>query len=358
MSNKKWSIGFLIITMLMLVVFAIPTIILDPFFHYRKPMENFEYELDRDNQRYVNDGIMKNFDYNAIITGTSMTENFKTSEFDALYGVNSIKIPFYGASYKEINDNLASAIEANPEIVCIVRGLDCNRITNQKDTVRSDYAQYPWYLYDDLLYNDVQYVLNKEILFEHTLNGVFFYTRHGKTTPTFDEYSNWAADFVYGKEAVDKTYERPEASDNVAVLSEYTINDINGNITQNVVSLAKQNPDVEFYYFFTPYSIYWWDELKRQGNLGCQVEAFKLATELMLECDNIHLYSFFDEYEMICDLDNYKDTLHYGEHINSKILEWMRNGEHCLTKSNYEEYWNEILAFYDQYDYEQYFGGK
>ena len=47
----------------------------------------------------------KHFDYDAIITGTSMTENFLSSEFDSLFGVNSVKTTFSGASYKEINQN-------------------------------------------------------------------------------------------------------------------------------------------------------------------------------------------------------------------------------------------------------------
>ena len=56
----------------------------DPFMHYHKPIiSKFFYSLD--NQRSQNDGIIKYFDYDAIITGTSMIENFKTSEFDKLF---------------------------------------------------------------------------------------------------------------------------------------------------------------------------------------------------------------------------------------------------------------------------------
>ena len=85
------------------------------------------------------------------------------------------------------------------------------------------------------------------------------------------------------------------------------------------------------------------------------LDAEKKAIELMLEIDNIHLFSFFDEFELICNVDNYKDTLHYHEDINSYIFQCMKNGEHELTKENYEEYCDSIKEFYLSYDYDQLF---
>lgn len=72
---------------------------IDPFFHYHKPYTNgYYYTLN--NQRSQNNGICKHFDYNALITGTSMTENFMTSEMDAIFGTNSVKVPFSEAPTK------------------------------------------------------------------------------------------------------------------------------------------------------------------------------------------------------------------------------------------------------------------
>ena len=55
---------------------------------------------------YRDDETVKHFEYDAIITGTSATQNFKTLELGKLFCVNSIKVPFCSASYKEINENL------------------------------------------------------------------------------------------------------------------------------------------------------------------------------------------------------------------------------------------------------------
>lgn len=130
---------------------------IDPYMHYHKPdTEGYFYSLN--NQRSQNDGITKHFEYDALITGTSMTENFKTSEMDALFACNSIKVPYSGGSYKEINDNLKVAVENNPNLKMVVRGLDMGRFLDDKDVMRYDLGTYPTYLYDSNPLNDVQYI--------------------------------------------------------------------------------------------------------------------------------------------------------------------------------------------------------
>ena len=76
-----WIIGFSVFVTAVIVCAAVLTAYVDPFFHYHSPRtDEFFYTLD--NQRSQNDGIVKHFDYQGVITGTSMVENFKTTEAD------------------------------------------------------------------------------------------------------------------------------------------------------------------------------------------------------------------------------------------------------------------------------------
>ena len=77
----------------------------------------------------------------------------------------------------------------------------------------------------------------------------------------------------------------------------------------------------------------------------------RISIEELLQYPNIRLYSFSDDFEIICDLDNYKDYLHYGEWINSRMLEQMKEEKHLLTKDNYQDYLQTIQTFYTSYDY-------
>ena len=348
MTCKKWAITTILSTCMLLVGLGSVTIYIDPYFHYHAPLQGLEYPIS--NERYQNDGIIRHFPYNAIITGTSMTENFKASELDRLFHVNSIKVPFSGGGHKEINAALKRAIFENPDITYIVRGVDDGMLLQDKDWMR--YDSYPDYLYDDFLPNDVNYILNKEIL--NASLYVLTYTKSGGKTTNFDEYANWMHLVDFGKEAIESLYKRPGKGN----LLEFTKADkqmVTDNIRQNVTELIARHPNITFYLFFPPYSIYTWDSWNQSGNIERQLAAQKLEIELLLEYENVKLFSFFQNYEMICNPDNYKDHSHYSETINSQILQWMKQGDYQLTKENYLDYYNEIHDFYRNYDYDSLF---
>lgn len=335
---------------LILFLTAVTMIVIDPYFHYHKPLSFLSYRLS--NQRHINNGIIKHFKYSSIIIGTSMTENFKNSQFDKLFNVNSIKIPFSGGSYKEINDNMEIALKNNKNIKCILRGLDYGGINQEYNYMR--YNSYPTYLYDNNIFNDYKYWWNKEILIKGVARNLI-YTLLGKRTTSFDEYSNWNNSFIPGKKTVLKDYKRPKKENTEKKLFQEDIERIDKNIEENVIKLPKQYPDIKFIYFITPYSIVYFDELNQKGEIEKQILAEEYMIEKILEVPNIELYSFFNNYEMITNLDNYKDAGHYMGHINDEILIWIKNKEYRLTKENYQKYINNNLEFYQKYDYNKIF---
>lgn len=60
MNFKKWIYIFAAEIFIGVFVLASISIIVDPFFHYHKPLPGLFYVLN--NERYQNDGILKNFD--------------------------------------------------------------------------------------------------------------------------------------------------------------------------------------------------------------------------------------------------------------------------------------------------------
>ena len=77
--HAKWFWKVLLMCVGTIIIGGLLIVVVDPFFHYHAPLESLEYPLIRDNERYQNDGILRHFTYDTIITGTSMTENFETS---------------------------------------------------------------------------------------------------------------------------------------------------------------------------------------------------------------------------------------------------------------------------------------
>ncbi len=344
---KIWIITTLFFSIIAFIIFASVTIYIDPLFHYHKPLNKYKYPIN--NERYQNDGITRNFEYESIITGTSMTENFKKSEADKIFESDFIKVPFSGGYYKEINDNLKRAYSSGKNIKYIIRCLDYSYLVEYKDAYREDIS-YPFYLYNNNLFDDMNYVFNKSILFEQT-RSVIKHTKTELKTTNFDDYANWNNYYTFGAETVLSTYTLDETASTAQVFSEDERSMVLGNIRQNVTSLAAAHPETTFYYFFPPYSICYWDILKNDGQIDWRIDAEQAAIEEILKYPNIKLYSFCNNFELVCNLDNYKDQAHYGEWVNSWILEWMHNDEYLLTKDNYKKYIKTIREFYNSYDY-------
>lgn len=346
---RRWFVRCLSAVILITIAITVVVWIIDPYFHFHKPFSFVSYRLY--NERYTNDGISRHFDYDTIITGTSMAQNFKPSEADVLFDVKSVKETFSGAGFWELSNNLERALERNDRLKTVIWSVDFNSLIREKDY--DVYGEYPEYLYDDNLFNDVSYIFNKTIWYEGVLPNLLM-TVMGKERDTFDEYSAW--DKELGYDYVMSGYDRwEERADMIPELTDEEKSMVKENITENMVRLFDSYPDTTFYLFYTPYSICWWDYLNQEGLMCRQLEAEKLTTELLLQCPNVKLYNFNDKYDIITDFDNYRDKEHYGAHVNSKILEWLVNGEGLVTSDNYMERFDKECDFFLNYDYEEIF---
>ena len=354
MKSRYWIIGWIITVVFMLTVIGVIVFKVDPYMHFHRP-DTSKYYYVLDNERSQNDGITKYFDYDAIITGTSMTENFKTSEMDDLFCCESIKVPYSGGGYKEINDNVKKSIRYNSKLRIVVRGLDISSFyyLRDKDSMRNDMGVYPKYLYDSNPINDVKYIWNRDIIWNRVYKMMTENNQDGFETgiTSFDCYAQWQYKCLFGINSVCLGNVLINEEGSPIHLSEEERDIIKYNIQQNVTEIAKDNPNITFYYFFTPYSAAWWAKKKQDGTIYKQVEAEKYISELILEYDNIKLFSINNRTDITCDFNNYRDESHYGIWINSLLLKWMHDGNYQLTKDNYKAYFNEELNNYLNMDY-------
>ena len=351
---KVWSISLLIVTSVLLILLGGMTAAIDPFFHYHAPLDGLTYPISK--QRYQNYGILEHFSYDAIITGSSMTENFRASECDALFGTNSAKVCLGGGTLREFDQQLRHAIAENPDIRLIIFGLDSWLLLEDKDSMRPN-ETFPTYLYDDRLSNDVQYVLNKHVLLDSTLD-VLAHTRKGLPTTSFDEYSFWANHATFSREAALSSYTRPAITECSPQQAGFLLENTRNTLEQNLLPLVEENPQIRFCFFFTPSSILNLDSLNRRGHIPLQFDACALACEQLLPYGNVQIFSFFNDYETITNLDNYFDTIHYSDEINSLILQRIARGEYALTPENSAAHWQEVSHYYTSYDYDILFAQK
>lgn len=356
---KRWLFTYGVCCLVFIVGVIGIVVYVDPLMHYHEPLTS-KYYYSLDNQRSQNDGIIKHFDYNAVITGTSMAENFKKSEVDKIFGVDSIKVPYSGGSYKELNDSLITALKTHPEVTTIFRCLDGDRFFDSKDAMRTDLGEYPTYLYNNNPFDDVFYVLNRDIIYTRIWN-MLNARREGADSgiTSFDSYSNWMLNWNFGMNevlkndrVVGKRFDEPAE---ILTLTKDEKSTIAENIETNVTSLADQYPEVDFYYFFPPYSAAWWGYKYEAGLLQKIIDAEQYIIELILPHKNIHLYSWNDRFDITTDLNHYKDPGHYGEWINSWMLVQMKEEKGLLTYDNYMDYLAREKEFYENYQFNDLF---
>lgn len=360
MKSKVWLAGWLAIVLSGLILIGAWVWRVDPYFHYHAPdTQRYYYRLF--NQRSQNDGIAKHFSYDAIITGTSMTENFRTTDMDAFFGVTSIKLPYSGASFKEISQMLETALSTHPQAGIVVRSLDITHLIQSKDYMRWDLGRFPEYLYDSNPFNDVNYLFNRDVVWKRVFR-MELARREADFTPGIDSFDSYSVgSYTYGRSKIYpngiSTFGFGEASR----LSEESRQTVRENMEQNILAVAKAHPDVTFYCFYPPYSVSWWTRRMADGTYHTLLDAMEYASELLVEQDNIKLFCFNDRLDLLTDLNNYRDRKHYGPWINTLILRWMRDDQGLLTRENYREAIQrqreamlafDYLTFNDQPDYE------
>lgn len=351
MSAKKWTLVTLALTLLLLIIVGGLTVVIDPFFHYHAPLDGLAYEMPNTQQRYFNDGIIEHYDYDILLAGTSMLENFSASLSDRLFDGRSIKVPFEGASFKEVDGNVRKAIAENEELRIVVRSLDYFMALYDKDDLVYDINAFPNYLYDDDIFNDTQYFFNKTVLFNSTLN-TLRRTARGEEMMSLDEYSRMSPLLFGAKLKGEKM--QPVSSERIHAAPE-TLEGVAANVVQNIRQTVLDNPDIEFYLFFPPYSVVHWDNLRAKGTVDEQVDVFRTVAENLVDLENAHVFAFDHRLDFICALEHYiEDGCHYDWEISNAILEAMASGEGRLTADNYEEYFEYLSAFIRETDFDLY----
>ena len=294
-----------------------------------------------------------------------MSENFSASQFDKGLSVKSIKVPYSGATYKEVNDNLEVSYKSGHNPRYVLRPIDYTLLVKDKDELREDMGVYPDWLTNNIIWDDVKYLLNKDVLLRYTIPPIIGYFQGENPGYTsFDDYSYTENNNVYGKDRVLVGRKKFNEPDEVYLFpSDEDMKLLEDNIEQNVVALARKHPETTFLYFFPPYSMAYWGGLYEVGELDNMLTYKAKAIEQMLECDNIHIYSFTTHTEITADLDKYRDQAHYNYDVNCTIMDIIMDYENGyentdmftvsdrITKENVDKYLAEETILLNSFDY-------
>lgn len=343
---RKGLIVIWLVTGLGILTSIILTIIQDPFFIYHKPFAKSYYNFT--NEAYQNPGIAKNFDYTNIISGSSMAENFQTSYFDEHFGGSTVKLCYSGESLKNKYNilNCAFSSKKHSDIKNVFICLDLWALIDDPDAV---YNSTPSFLLDNTMLNDAGYLLNKDILIKDVIPNL---KRNGKQpSQDMDSAFKWHG-APYGNFAIFQQWNIPKPWREEQEDSLY-FDIAKRNLEQNIIPLLAKNPQTEFYFFYPPYSILYWYEKHCNGEVNALLEMKDLVNEQLLQYTNVHMYDFQWDENIITNLWNYKDTIHYGSNIQSLIAEEFQQNKYRVIGKE-EIHKDKLKELIDNLDMEDY----
>ena len=340
--SKKYIRTFSLVTVAILLMCDVFVYLVDPFFHYHTPYFNLEPVIDDEINQ--NPGMADYFEYDSIILGSSMTQNFTASSFDKVFpeGGKTIKLTYSAIRTGNMNWILSKA-HASRKVKNVYLGLDIDPFT---DTYGNYYFPISEYLYDDNPFNDVKYVFNKEVILrslnciKSNLNG---------SIPDPDEAYKWEATFSK-EEALKSVYWNLTDWPDPVYNSEY-IENAKKNFTNNVEPHIANHPETQYYIFLPPYSVLWWNMKLANGTIDNILEVDEYLISELVKYDNVKLFGLQNMTDVTTNLENYKDYNHYSPAINDEIMHIMAGDKYLLTKDNYHEYLSDLKKTIYSFDY-------
>lgn len=345
MQPKRWLAGFLGIFLAGLAGCIALVIWVDPFFQYHKPLAWFPYLVD--NQVNQNPGLAKHMDYDGILIGSSMTASFNTDWFEELMGMKTQKLSYNGSYPKDLSNIMQLVFDAKgDQVKAVYMAVDQSTFSADPEETKFPVTDY---LYDDNVFNDVPYLLNKDVLLNYILRPL---ADRKDASDWAELYKPWWTDEYYNKANVLMYYEAAEEKqEEEALAADYFKDAVEENLQKNILPYIEAHPETEFYIFYPPYSILFWNDVTREKELEEVIGRLEYMTERLLNYENVHVFNFLGKEDIICNLNNYADYMHYHKNVYRYITECFTTGENELHPENYGQAFDEIRTLAMSYNY-------
>lgn len=307
---------FIFFSLALFFIVGLLNFIIDPYEIYRVPkFRNSVYSFSS----HLKAGLIKNRQYDSIVLGSSMTQNFIINEVeDSLSYKKVLKLSEGGANISEIFTILKASLRTK-KVKNILMGVDINSFSRLKNKL-------PLYLYEDSRILDLKYLLSLNTI----LDSLVIFGAHIMLNPNH---------ILFQYNYMFQWQHKSPKSDFLAkkVLNEYRKRNVNvGNYKdiqkaqkeqkENIHKLAKivqENPNINFTFFYPPYSILFYKTMNTEA-LSSFMDIKKYFNQKISKFQNVKIYDFQDAFEIISNLNLYKDISHYHQKINTWMLKQIK----------------------------------
>lgn len=327
MSDKKKMFRLLGIILAESIFILFVVWLFDPFYQYHAPFWGEAVLNDRDNQM---PGSIRNLSYDSVLLGSSVAENYDSGYLDVVYDCNTLKIIKASGSTADLCYYLDMAQEEQ-ELKNVFWSVDMFALNAAPEPTAYEEGELS-YLHTETILDDNAYIYNKDILFD-TIPTMLVFGAQGRNVGG-DAY-NWARDKEFSAAKTMQAYAKPDT-----VLEPQGFSEKKEQILINLELITAQleaHPDTNYRFIFPAYSMIWWDCAYVNGQKEEWFYVLEQALSVLTAYENAEVYYYQDEEEIISNLDNYMDMIHYSPAVNQYMLEQMYAGEGRVTADNWED---------------------
>ena len=295
--------------------------------HYFVFLETYRSEPIGSRSEYEFNAVLaRYYPFDAIITGSSMSQNFKCSEFDKVCGGYSQKLTVYGCAIEKMCFMVEYACKYH-RVRTVLADLH-NRLVVGMPPGRQPEDEY---------YNDNNFWGNLRdgaSLKTLTARRVYYSDKKKKRRRnehkkvSRDDLYCWGKDYPCGKRWLARDLQAPPRPTKLVEHPKYAA----VNVEKFLLPLIRRHPEIKFYFYLPPFSLFAYTG--REDYLVAR----KVVMDSLTDLPNVELYDFQAASEVVLDLENYKDTTHYSPRINSWILEQIKAGKYRVTSENRHEF--------------------
>ncbi len=346
--NKRKTLNRLIIALVICLLFVgFVSWFFDIFYQYHMPFFGMDaIYFDRDNQM---PGSVRNEKYDAALIGSSVAENFNPEYLDSVYGTKTIKIiKTYGhyVDHKYYYEMARRTHNLKKVYWC----LDLWALNSPDDvSIFDDGASK--YLHSSTVLDDIPYLYNKDIILKKIPEWCLYQKQHKYIGG--DAYA-WGDEMTFSKDLVLASYDRTGYDlNNIQEKDPKEYTAIIDAKAEDMRKLIQEAPETEFVFIFPPYSMCWWDAQYISGHYHEQMYSLQKFMEEVLPLENVKAYYFQADCDVICNLDNYMDLVHYTPEINQMMLAAVVNGENEIHPGGYDQIEKNMMELIDVIETEE-----
>ena len=298
----------------------------DPFQHYRKA-HRFPPRFYSAWQRYENPGLARHYDYDRIVTGSSLMECVAPADVDRVMGGRTINLSVSAQTAYDAGQLLRTALRTG-KARHVIMNLDYNAFSGPPG--RSGFSEpFPAYMYDDTAWNDLPYVLGVGTLRKsvETVLGLRwsrFSADPARMWDWMDGVQFSASKVVQGLDPDDLNarFRQPQR----------TLEGMQASFEANIVPLIESHPQVRFSFLYAPYTILVWLDFEQRGQLEPTLAFREWVVERTARYPNVETFDFHAEAPMVLDLARFTDIYHHSPDVSRAVIRAMHRGENRLTR--------------------------